>query len=132
MSAIFFILLTSLFQTETLGCFLYDIDYKGTNLNAEHQIRTEDAATCQKMCQKEPQCYFWTWATPEFHDPNYRKDCYLKANDVSMASDKGLISGPKNCGQGTVELFKETFISSSNIRMIFFHNFSSRFRELSF
>ena len=95
MSAIFLLILTTLFQTEILGCFLYDIDYKGTNLNAEHSIRTEDAATCQKMCQNDAQCYFWTWATPDFHDSRYRKDCYLKANDVAMASDKGVISGPK-------------------------------------
>ena len=77
-------LIATIFQNETTGCFLYDIDYKGTNLNDEHTLRTEDAATCQKMCQNEPNCYFWTWATPDFHDVNYRKDCYLKAKLSSM------------------------------------------------
>ena len=97
---IFLLLLTTIFQRETIGCFLYDIDYKGTNLNAEHTIRTEDAATCQKLCQNEPNCYFWTWATPDFHDVNYRKDCYLKASNVVLANEMGVISGPKDCGKG--------------------------------
>merc|ERR1712156_251308 len=116
MSALTLILLTTLIQTGTLGCFLYDIDYKGTNLNSEHSIRTEDAATCQKMCQNNPQCYFWTWASPEFHDSNYRKDCYLKSSDVSMTSDNGLVSGPKNCGQ-------EDCCESFNIETVGMGNF---------
>jgi hypothetical protein len=99
-SAFFTFLVIALIQKATLGCFLYDIDYKGTNLNAEHSMRTEDAATCQKLCQNEPRCYFWTWATTDFFDVNYRKDCYLKAENVVMANENGLISGPKNCGRG--------------------------------
>ena len=105
MSAFFTLLIIALIQKASLGCFLYDIDYKGTNLNAEHSMRTEDAATCQKLCQNEPRCYFWTWATPDFFDVNYRKDCYLKAENVVMANEKGLISGPKNCGRGKFLLF---------------------------
>ena len=72
------------------------------NSSLQHIIVTEDAATCQKLCQNEPRCYFWTWATPDFFDVNYRKDCYLKAENVVMANEKGLISGPKNCGRGKV------------------------------
>ena len=60
MAAFFALLIIALVQTATLGCFLYEIDYKGTNLNAEHSMRTEDAATRQKLCQNEPRCYFWT------------------------------------------------------------------------
>ena len=79
------------------SCYLYNVDYKGTNLNEEHQLKTEDASTCQTLCQKEPRCYFWTWVTPDFQDGAYRKDCYLKSSDVVMASQDGLISGPKEC-----------------------------------
>ena len=91
----------------TLGCFLTNVDYKGTNLNAEHSLRTEDAAMCQKMCQNNQNCYFWTWATPDFWDSAYHKDCYLKASDaVAYSNEYGLISGPKDCGSGNTIFFK--------------------------
>merc|ERR1711973_1011389 len=44
------------------------------------------------------------------------KDCYLKASDVSMASDNGLVSGPKNCG-------KEDCCESFNIETVGMGNF---------
>merc|ERR1711997_862659 len=53
-SAFFTLLIIALIQKASLGCFLYDIDYKGTN---------------------------------------------LKAENLAMANEKGLISGPKNCGR---------------------------------
>ena len=87
------------------GCFLTNVDYKGSNLNAEHSLRTEDATMCQKMCQKDANCYFWTWATTDFFDPAYHKECYLKPkNAVISKNENGLISGPKDCGTGN-EIF---------------------------
>ena len=102
MSVLILVLLMTLFQNGILGCFLYDIDYRGSNLNADHSIRTEDAETCHKMCLNDPQCYRWSWKSPEYYDPNYRKDCYLKSFNVVMAVQKGVISGPKHCGQGRI------------------------------
>ena len=92
-------LLLLIFPVFTSACYLYNVDYKGTNLNGDHQIRTEDAASCQKLCQNEPACYFWSWITPQFSDWSYRKDCYLKAENAAISSQDGVISGPKDCGQ---------------------------------
>lgn len=68
-------------------------------MNAEHSIRTADAQSCQKLCQKEPNCYYFTWATEDYFDHRYRKDCYLKSRDSLIKNEDGLISGPRECNQ---------------------------------
>ena len=64
-------------------------------------ISTENAAMCQKLCQENSNCFYWTYATTDYFDSSYHKDCYLKADDVVSSNSFGTISGPKNCGQGT-------------------------------
>ena len=64
-------------------------------------IKTENAAMCQNLCRENSNCFYWTYATTDYFDSSYHKDCYLKADDVVSSNQFGLISGPKNCGQGT-------------------------------
>ena len=73
---------------------------KGTNLNGEHQTKTQDAAMCQSLCQKDSRCQFWTFVTTDFAHSSYHRDCYLKAGDVQTSNQYGTISGPKECGKG--------------------------------
>ena len=76
---------------------------KGTNLNGEHQTKTQDAAMCQSLCQKDSRCQFWTFVTTDFAHSSYHRDCYLKAGDVQTSNQYGTISGPKECGKGMAQ-----------------------------
>lgn len=96
--SLFLILL--IFPSSSLACYLYNVDYQGTNLNGEHQIRTTSAATCQKMCQQNQNCMYFTWLSNDYADPAYRQDCYLKAPGALIANKQGAISGPRDCGSG--------------------------------
>ena len=69
-------------------------------------IKTENAAMCQNLCRENSNCFYWTYATTDYFDSSYHKDCYLKADDVVSSNQFGLISGPKNCGQGTYVIKK--------------------------
>ena len=94
------VLFLLILPSSSLGCYLYNVDYVGTNLNGEHQIRTTSAATCQKMCQQNQNCVYFTWLSNDFADPAYRQDCYLKAGGALIANKQGAISGPRDCGTG--------------------------------
>ena len=52
----------------------------------------EGAVECQKLCQRNDECYYWTFV-------GKNGECYLKnANAMSAPSKKqGSISGPKIC-----------------------------------
>lgn len=99
----------------TFCCFQNDVDFIGTNLNQEHSLKTQDAETCQKMCQNNDGCFFWTWATDNYFDAAYRKDCYLKKSSIQAQNQYGTISGPKNCQpKGCCDSFKIETIGGGN------------------
>merc|ERR1719318_126998 len=56
------------------------------------------AEECQKACQQNKECQYWTWAKPE---ANYKLACYLKSEKGGIKGgehkNKMRISGPKNC-----------------------------------
>ena len=53
-------------------------------------IVVNDAASCQKECQKNDQCQFWT-----FNSGNGA--CWLKSDKTSESPGAGKTSGPKFC-----------------------------------
>ena len=108
------VLFLLILPSSSLGCYLYNVDYVGTNLNGEHQIRTTSAATCQKMCQQNQNCVYFTWLSNDFADPAYRQDCYLKAGGALIANKQGAISGPRDCGTG--QFLNHKKISHLNFR----------------
>ena len=55
---------------------------------------------CQKLCQQDQNCDYWTFVTTSFADPSYHRDCYLKTGSVSITNTYGTISGPKYCQDG--------------------------------
>ncbi len=93
MKGLFYLILFA----STNACYLYDINYKGPNLN-EYSLKTADAATCQRICQENANCQFWTWISTSYTDWNQRQDCNLKASNALISGDQGAISGPKDCG----------------------------------
>ena len=53
------------------------------------------AADCQKECQKDKDCRFWTWNSPNFRKK--KNTCWLKAGKGEERTVSGKISGPRTC-----------------------------------
>ncbi|KAK5855327.1 hypothetical protein PBY51_005434 [Eleginops maclovinus] len=51
-----------------------DVDFQGSDIRFEV---TDDAVSCQRKCNEDPICQFYTYVT-ETHPPEYRRHCYLK------------------------------------------------------
>ncbi|PFH35764.1 PAN domain-containing protein [Besnoitia besnoiti] len=73
-------------------CFDLNIDYYGNDVQKVEDGSVATANECQWLCQRQPDCYFWTYLTD-------RRFCYLK--NFSAAGTRvpqtSAISGPKNC-----------------------------------
>ena len=68
-------------------CYDYQIDYIGNDLK---NFRVGSVWECQKACQDEQSCQFWT-----FLKPNH---CWLKdSKTIASGKNENLISGPKRC-----------------------------------
>ena len=69
-------------------CFAHKIDYMGNDIR---QVQTSNDIECQKACQNEPNCKYWTLLVS-------RKKCHLKsAKEIGSTNHEDLISGPKTC-----------------------------------
>ena len=76
------------------GCFEENIDYRGGNITGQIHPLTESADGCQKLCQKDANCSYWTWANPSHFIPNV---CYFKENIEIRGYRENTTSGPKLC-----------------------------------
>ena len=78
----------SLFLCSLDTCFWNDKKLRGNDVAS---FRKKDAVECQKLCQINDECYYWT--------VNRYRRCFLKnANALSGLSTKsGFTSGPKIC-----------------------------------
>ena len=76
------------------GCFEEGIDYSGGDVHDQTYPHTESPLDCQRLCQKDAKCFFWTWTKPTHHDPNI---CYFKSKIANRTNDYNTISGPKFC-----------------------------------
>ena len=80
------------------GCFQYERDYEGNDINADPDDedygagdgRRDSAEQCQLLCQSRPACDFFTYR------PNERS-CWLKTLGWT-GYQTGAISGTKFCG----------------------------------
>ena len=69
-------------------CFAHKIDYLGNDIRA---VQTETAEDCQKACQKEHNCKYWTFVKSI-------KKCHLKnAKSIGGTNSDDLVSGPRTC-----------------------------------
>ena len=93
---------------KTLGCFEYDINYKGNDVIEEKPKRAETFLDCQQSCQKSNKCTAWSYnRNTEF--------CQFKTlrsiNSKSSVYDATFISGPADC-QGKHFCFSNYFLYS--------------------
>ena len=65
------------------------------NKNPINDIKS--AKDCQKECQNDNECKFWTWNSPNFK--NNKNTCWLQAGKGQAKKKAGKISGPKACGK---------------------------------
>ena len=69
-------------------CYEDHIDYIGNDFE---YLQTENVWECQKACQDNPNCKFWTLIKS-------MKKCHLKtAKTIGNTKNPDLISGPKKC-----------------------------------
>jgi hypothetical protein len=81
-----------------IGCYEDGIDYPGGEI-AETISNSSDE--CQKECQSNEQCNYWTWIKPE--SAQVANHCYLKPRVINrtptslQSNGKETISGPRYC-----------------------------------
>jgi hypothetical protein len=49
----------------TIGCFEDGIDYHGGDLDGRTVKIVSSSEECQKECQSNVDCNYWTWITPD-------------------------------------------------------------------
>uniref|UniRef100_A0A665TCX0 Plasma kallikrein-like n=1 Tax=Echeneis naucrates TaxID=173247 RepID=A0A665TCX0_ECHNA len=54
--------------------FLY-VDFRGSDIRFELM---DDPETCQSTCSADRNCQFYSYVNVTFHNPDYRRRCYLK------------------------------------------------------
>lgn len=77
-------------------CYSKDIDYYGHDIGRKKDLKS--ANECQKQCQSDSKCHFWTWGSPKAKGKRKLK-CYLKNKKATKGTSKqiGVVSGPKFC-----------------------------------
>ena len=55
------------------------------------------ATDCQKKCQENKECNFWTWGMANHPQGEVQRICYLKKFKDIVMENKFTISGPKTC-----------------------------------
>ncbi|KAM8840320.1 coagulation factor XI-like [Spinachia spinachia] len=77
------------------------VDFPGSDMRFELM---DDAATCQRTCNEDPHCQFYTYVKADFSDSVFRRRCYLKRAITMPAPAKvtkltNLVSGfqLRNC-----------------------------------
>ena len=77
---------------------------------------------CQRECEKDDDCNYWTWFGPEIRgkqakDLERKNTCWLKSGNRQMRSNckwcHGKVSGPKTCKHLCSHL--ELFLQSKNV-----------------
>jgi len=91
MELLLLLLLTSSVALVRGDCFQHDTDYPGNDVDEGHYNSVASAELCQKDCQADPACHYWTW-TPDYHEA-----CWHKTAMTQAISATGLVSGPRDC-----------------------------------
>ncbi|CEM23853.1 unnamed protein product [Vitrella brassicaformis CCMP3155] len=81
---------------QAAGCFHERTEYKGSDIYAVPQ--SVSPQQCQRHCQAEPECYFWSWQAFTWPPAN----CLLKgaaAAGGKTAVPGPVVSGPKYCAE---------------------------------
>ena len=74
---------------ESDACFGDELNYPGND--RKYVYKVTDPKECQRACEKESFCNFWTLK-------KFSKICILKdKRDIEHGLNPGVISGPKNC-----------------------------------
>ena len=96
-------LIEYLYYTEDIGCFEWDTNFNGYDINANEDDENYCAGSgkrnskykCQQLCQATAGCAFFTY-NPQ------NQFCHLKTSDNGRLDyrleSKGIVSGPKFCG----------------------------------
>ena len=91
--------ITSAFADDE-NCFEEDIVYAGEpvdGIDNKYIANITSAKDCQKECQNNDACKFWTWNSPNFK--RNKNTCWLKAGKGTERTKAGKISGRKTCGK---------------------------------
>ena len=72
------------------------MDYFGGDIEC---IKEKSVSECQQLCQQTDKCAKFSYLTNDFSEENRRTECCLKTDQaISPSHMKGVISGPKECG----------------------------------
>jgi hypothetical protein len=78
------------------GCLQYGTNVLGNDISNTTRTVTDTAYGCQKLCDQEERCLFWTWSDASTEEP-YRRTCWLKTSDTGRRAQNQHVSGTKNC-----------------------------------
>ena len=81
-----------------LDCFNNDLDSYGNDIGSAIKD-VSSAAACQKLCNSNADCNYFTYGKTV-----YSGNCWLKSKKLTpLTSAPGLISGPKTCPSKLVD-----------------------------
>ena len=65
----------------------------------EYQSNIEDEKACARECQKNVDCDFFVYITPDYHQVHLHKNCYLKIGieNAEVVEGPGLLSSYRTC-----------------------------------
>ena len=83
-------------------CFEENTAYYGNNHKFGHENRLKTRLDCQKSCESNSECNFWTFYNPKgpwnHQMPGFLGYCYLKRKRENVTPDSvGYVSGSKYC-----------------------------------
>ena len=101
-------------KIEIPGCFQNGKDYAGSDIFSS-SFWTSNAERCQKLCQNNNDCLYWTWILPNENDGS-DGSCYLKSSKGQITDEINATSGPKYCSQRFSQPSVTTTLNPSKIK----------------
>ena len=79
-----------------ISCFMQDTALPNNDVDSYPKVK--DPVKCQKLCQDNVECYYWTM--------NKKGNCFLKNQNaiLNVVAKPKFTSGLKNCGKGSVDV----------------------------
>jgi len=86
-------------------CWDRNFDYTGADLPIRNNpAQVKGAQECQKLCQATDSCTHWSWERRQKRRTGRRtSQCWLKSSGFRRQSHSLRVSGPRTCGEITVE-----------------------------
>ncbi len=84
---------------------MQDREYRSKIYHAGEDLMLPTAEHCQRACQLEDKCSFFSWTSQGHQNHRIHRYCWLfeDKDDLTIATVPGMVSGPAVCDFSTVK-----------------------------